>query len=161
MKRIYALLIICTMGLTMSFTTAHYAKKGVKEAKELKWYNWNEGYPLGDKVDKIIMVDIYTSWCGWCKRLDHDTYSNPDVIDMLSKDFITIKLNPEEKDIKYLLDKQELSGGALVNALTNGGTSGYPTIVFIYPKKKEVFFKAGYQDAKTFKNTLETVLAKK
>jgi len=158
MKRIYALLIIGVMGLTMAFTTAHYAKK---DAKEVKWYNWNDGYPLGDKKDKIIMVDIYTSWCGWCKRLDHDTYGNEEIIDMLSKDFITVKLNPEDNSSKYILDKQELTGSALVNALTNGGTSGYPTIVFIYPKKKQVFFQAGYQDPKAFKKTLEGVLAKR
>jgi thiol:disulfide interchange protein len=47
---------------------------------ELKWYGWNEGYPLAKKEGKLILVDAYTDWCGWCKKMDRDTYANADVI---------------------------------------------------------------------------------
>ena len=29
------------------------------------------------RTGKIVMIDVYTDWCGWCKRMDRDTYANP------------------------------------------------------------------------------------
>src|SRR5438132_1421419 len=46
------------------------------KGKEVKWLNWNEGYTQAAKDNKTMLVDVYTSWCGWCKRMDHDTYTN-------------------------------------------------------------------------------------
>ena len=45
---------------------------------------------------KAMMVDVYTDWCAWCKRLDDDVYTDGKVI-AESKNFIPLKLNPEEK----------------------------------------------------------------
>jgi thiol:disulfide interchange protein len=47
---------------------------------ELTWYGWNEGYAKALKEGKIVLVDAYTDWCGWCKKMDRDTYTNPTII---------------------------------------------------------------------------------
>jgi len=73
---------------------------------ELKWYGWNEGYPLAKKEGKLILVDAYTDWCGWCKKMDRDTYANADVIKKLNKHFVVIKFNPELRDLTYDIDGQ-------------------------------------------------------
>jgi thiol-disulfide isomerase/thioredoxin len=52
------------LGLTVLFFFGSYTPA----EKELKWLDWNTGYPLAKKNNKIILVDAYTDWCGWCKK---------------------------------------------------------------------------------------------
>ena len=63
-------------------------------AQELHWYSWNEGYKKAKKENKIILLDTYTEWCGWCKVMDKDTYTVKEVKDKIADDFIPIKLRP-------------------------------------------------------------------
>ena len=128
---------------------------------ELKWYKWNEGYPVAQKEDKIISVDAYTDWCGWCKKMDRDTYSNPDVIKKLNKHFIVIKFNPELRDLTYDIDGQTFSARDFYQQLSRGESTGFPTTYFINPKKKSLFIDAGYHDAASFMQILDKVIADK
>ena len=137
---------------TKSVATAQSEKTN---ENELKWYGWNEGYALSQSSKKIVLVDLYTSWCGWCKRMDHDTYTNPEVIKYINSKFIPIKLNPEAEGT-YTVDKMSMSGMQLMGMLTNNQSTGYPTIVFIYPNRNIELYP-GYQDAPGFKSTLTKV----
>jgi len=133
-----------------------------KKDKELKWYDWNEGYALAHKKGKLVLVDVYTSWCGWCKKMDHDTYENEEILSQIDKDFIPVKLNPERTDLKYKVDTMTVNGFQLLDLLTNYQRSGYPTIVILYPKSNQVLMSsAGYQDAAQFKQTLSSAVAAK
>ncbi len=157
MKKLSYIFAICAFALLSSFTPPKDEKKEKeKKETELKWYNWNEGYPLALKSKKIVLVDLYTSWCGWCKRMDHDTYNNEEVVDYINKKFIPIKLNPEA-DGTYKVDSMTVSGAQLMGMLTNNQSTGYPTIVFIYPNRNIELYP-GYQDAPGFKSTLTKVV---
>lgn len=123
--------------------------------KELKWLDWNTGYPLAKKQNKIILVDAYTDWCGWCKKMDRDTYTNQEIIDLLNKDFIVIKFNPELTDIVYNLDGKNITGRELFGQLTQGKSTGFPTTYFIQPNKKQIQVAAGYLGPDDFKKVIE------
>lgn len=127
-------------------------------AQSLRWYQWNEGYPLAKKEGKIILVDAYTDWCGWCKKMDRDTYSNPAIIQTLNKDFIAIKFNPELRDSVYWVDSTLYSATDFFNQLTRGERTGFPTTYFINPTKRSLFIDPGYHDAATFSGVLKQVL---
>ena len=133
---------------------------GYKNPSEetLKWYAWNEGYPIAVKEKKIILVDAYTDWCGWCKKMDKDTYANQDVIKKLNKHFIVIKFNPELRDLTYDIDGQTYSARDFYMQLSRGESTGFPTTYFIDPKKKSVFIDSGYRDAQTFLTILDKVI---
>ena len=134
----------------------------VKPAEDLKWMGWNEGYPLAKKKNKIAMIDCYTEWCGWCKKMDRDTYSNPDIQKKIYANFVPIKINPE-LDQKYTLDGKELTGQQLLALLTNNTLSGYPTVIFIIPNGKSniIELSATYSNAADFGRILDEKLAKK
>ena len=114
------------------------------DRKELKWLDWNTGYALAKKSNKIILVDAYTDWCGWCKKMDRDTYANQEVIDALENDFIIVKFNPEITNLTYDLEGQKLNGRQLYDQLTQGKSTGFPTTYFIQPNKKQIQIAAGY-----------------
>jgi thioredoxin-related protein len=62
---------------------------------KLKWYGFDEGLAKAKKENKFLLVDFYTDWCGWCKKMDSETYANKNIIKLLNKDFVLVKLNPE------------------------------------------------------------------
>ncbi|MCF8253718.1 MAG: DUF255 domain-containing protein [Bacteroidia bacterium] len=126
--------------------------------EELKWYQWNEGYPIAKKEKKLILVDAYTDWCGWCKKMDRDTYSHPEVIKKLNKHFIVIKFNPEQRDKTYDIDGQTFSARDFFAQLGRGENTGFPTTYFIDPQKQSLFIDPGYHDATAFLGILDHVI---
>jgi uncharacterized protein YyaL (SSP411 family) len=114
-------------------------------AQELKWYGFNEGYTKAKAENKLMLIDIYTEWCGWCKQMDKTTYSNADVIKLVNKDFIAIKLNPEV-NAQYTYNGKQYTGQQLVDVLTNNKLTGYPSSCFGFPKSNKTYMEVGYQD---------------
>ncbi|SFT38010.1 Protein of unknown function, DUF255 [Lishizhenia tianjinensis] len=62
------------------------------------WYGMEEGISLAQKQNKLIFVDVYTDWCGWCKKMDASTFKDKEVIKALNQDYIAVKFDGEEKD---------------------------------------------------------------
>lgn len=142
-------------GLTILFLSASFKPA----PQSLTWMNFNDGYALAKKKNKIMLVDVYTDWCGWCKRMDRDTYEKEEIIATLSKDFVVIKFNPEIQGVTYKYDGKEYNGPQLAAAISNNQINGYPTTVFIQPKLKKQNVYSGYYDAGRFKGVLEAVMA--
>lgn len=109
---------------------------------------WAKDWPSAQKAaagsGKLIMVDFYTDWCGWCKRLDRDTFPSKTVVDA-AKNFVSLKLNAE-KEGRQLARKH--------------GVRGYPTILFFDHKGKLVGRIGGYLQPKPFAATMKKVLEK-
>ncbi len=148
------LLAFTVLLLFVSFSSSN-------DSAELKWLDWNTGYPLAKKQNKIILVDAYTDWCGWCKKMDRDTYTNSDIIKALNKDFIVIKFNPELENIVYELDGNKITGRELFGQLTQGKSTGFPTTYFIQPNKKQIQIAAGYLAPIDFMKVLDQALVMK
>lgn len=147
MKKIGFILLTLTLFTTTSF----------KKADELKWMSFDEGYKLAQKKGKIMLVDVYTDWCGWCKRMDRDTYGKSEIISLINEDYVAIKFNPETQGISYTFEGKKYSGDQLAGVLSQNQLSGYPTTVFYYPKGKKTNVVGGYFDAERFKGVLEGV----
>lgn len=153
--------IILVMALFCSLVSynalAQKTNKPETAAKEIKWLGWTEGFEKGNKEGKVMLIDAYTDWCGWCKRMDKDTYSNPDVIDYVNANFIPIKFNPEIENVKYKVEGQMLNGMELYSLLTQGKSHGFPTTYFLLPKQKSMMYDQGYRNAKDFIDVLKKV----
>jgi thioredoxin-related protein len=76
----------------------------------------------------MVMIEFYADWCNWCRRLEADTFSVPEVQRELAK-FVPIKLNGEE-------------GGAELAA--SFGVDSYPTLIFLDPEGNEMDRILGY-----------------
>src|SRR5262249_44024278 len=55
----------------------------------------NEALKRAQHKNKYVLVDVYTDWCGWCHKLDKETYSAPAVKEYL-KQFVLLKINAED-----------------------------------------------------------------
>ncbi|HEY7546319.1 MAG TPA: thioredoxin fold domain-containing protein [Blastocatellia bacterium] len=45
--------------------------------------------------NKVIVVDVYTDWCGWCKRMDQVIYSDPKIVGLSQRE-VFLKIDAED-----------------------------------------------------------------
>ena len=135
-----------------------FALSQTPQAESLKWETWNDGYPKAVSEKKIALIDAYTEWCGWCKKMDRDTYANPEVVKTLNKYFVPIKFNPEIPNIKYELNWQTYSGVELHMMISNNQRYGYPTTYFIITVKNRLIVQPGYLKPEDFMQLLNSII---
>ncbi|MBK7407821.1 MAG: DUF255 domain-containing protein [Saprospirales bacterium] len=118
---------------------------------ELKWYSWEEAVAANKKEPKKILVDVYTDWCGWCKRMDATTFQDEMVKDFLRKNFYTVKLDAEQKeDIVFdgntfkFQPYGKRGAHELAIQLLNGRMS-YPSIVYLNEAFEIITVSPGYK----------------
>ena len=129
-------------------------------AQEVNWLSWNEAMALAqsDEEPKKIFIDVYTDWCGWCKKMDKDTFQNPEVALYMSQNFYMVKLDGEGKEpiefrgktYKYVPSGRR-GYHELAAALLKGRLS-YPTVVFMDEDLNLLSPVPGYQKPEPFLN---------
>ena len=68
----------------------------------VKWLTIQEAQKKNKEVNKPMLIDIYTDWCGWCKHMMKTTYSNEGLANYINTHFYPVKFNAETKDtIEY------------------------------------------------------------
>ncbi len=106
------------------------------EKSAVKWYTIQEAEKLSSQTPKPIFIDTYTDWCGWCKKMDRETFTNSVISDILNNKFYPVKFNAEGKDDITFMGKTFVNDGKSGNAhqlavaLLNGQLS-YPTVVIL------------------------------
>lgn len=84
--------LVLVLSLPLFLTSFH-----IPEKEKLKWLAHTELQSAFAKQPRPIIIDVYTDWCGWCKVMDRETYSNEKVIGYLNKNFYAVKFNAESK----------------------------------------------------------------
>jgi len=85
---------------------------------KINWQDWNkETFEKAAKENKPILLDIHGVWCHWCHVMDQTSYSDEEVIEIINKDFIPVKVDTDKRPD--------------VNKRYNQG--GWPSTVFLTP----------------------------
>jgi thioredoxin-related protein len=123
----------------------------------VRWFSFEDALTLNAEraalglPTKKIFVDVYTDWCGWCKRMDMNTFSHPVIAEMLNSNWIPVKLNAERRDTV------NINGQIFVNESTGprgahqlaivllDGKMGYPSIALIDEMGRPIQVLPGYK----------------
>lgn len=152
MKHHHYIILLLILGFFSSF---------IKPKPAIKWYKWNEGYELAKKHNKPVFVHVYASWCPYCKQMDKEIYTDPELINMMNENFINIRFNPEDNKEIYKMDKYVLNGSQLLLLIGKKKLTGYPGEIFIFPGGKGIFVASGYQKIPNMKELVLKVLSKR
>lgn len=99
---------------------------------------------------KKIVLDVYTDWCGWCKRMDRDTYADSAVSSYMGAHYLAAKMNPE-KEGSLTYDGQQVTHADFARGL---GIRGYPATAFFNEKGELLTMVSGYMKPKEFMRVL-------
>lgn len=122
-------------------------KTAQKEKKtEVEWREFGSGLYEAGEEEKLVLVDVYTSWCGWCKRMDKTTYRDEEVLSYLEENFISVKMDAESKELaSYRGEAYEYRQIAAGFRIT-----GYPTTLFLEPDGQHITTVPGFMKPNEF-----------
>ena len=117
----------------------------------LQWFAVDDLDKMKIDPSKKILVDVYTSWCGWCKVMDRKTFTNQEVVDYLNENFILVKFNAESREevdfngkkYSFMNVGRRGANGLAVEML--GGRMGYPTLVYYDSNLTKIRSSPGYK----------------
>ena len=122
------------------------------------WVSMEYAVDMAPLNSRKILVDVFTTWCAWCKIMEQKTYSNEQIINYINEKYYAVKLNAETKDsIRFQGKKFGPVPQARVNQLASlllNGKYTYPTTVIMSKNSEVLSPVAGYMDVAT----METVL---
>ncbi len=153
-----SLILIMAVGAFLAY--AEENKEGSssqkKETKndEIQWVRYDVGLKRAKEENKHVFIDFTAKWCGWCKKMDRETFSRPEVIEMLNTYFVPVKVDgdsPRELDIDgYKITEKSL-------ARNEFKVRGYPSFWFLKPDGTKLAVIRGYKRADYMMEAFEYV----
>ncbi len=142
-------ILILSLGVLLSL--------GLNAQEQIQWMKFEEAVAANAKVPKMILVDVYTDWCGWCKKMDKETFVDPSVVAHLKKNFYAVKLNAEDTNRKFEFMGKTYSEAEMAAAMR---VRSYPNFVVIEPKLQNIAQLPGYRPADAFLAGLNDLVEK-
>ena len=157
MKRV--LLFIAAILIVSPVMMARKKTPPPKESTEINWItSIDELQAKMQKEPKKVYIDIYTGWCGWCKKMDASTFSNPALIKYMNRNFYAVKFDAERQDVIHFMGKEyryepQYKANTFAVELMKG-QMGYPTGIIMMENFQNPTPLSGYLTVAQ----LETVL---
>jgi thioredoxin-related protein len=135
------------------------AQQKTKEAEKITWLSYKDAVAQNKKAKKKkkIFIDVYTDWCGWCKKMESSTFKDSTVIAVMNKYFLPVRFNAECADTviykgnKYVNPSPGSSRSAHQFAVTLlQGQLNYPAFVFLKADENSITKIYGYREASEF-----------
>ena len=128
----------------------------VKSDNGIRWYSIEQAEVLSQKEKRKIFIDVYTSWCGWCRNMEKTTFNQQHIAKYINQNYYAVKLDAEQKnDIVFrnktykFVTQSGVGFNELAAELLKGQMS-YPTIIFLDENLDLIQTIPGYRAADQF-----------
>ena len=126
---------------------------------KIHWMKMDELEAAEAKEPRVVMVDVYTQWCGPCKMMSNQTFTHPDVVKYMNEHYYCVKFDAESGDSVVFKGKTYknpdfkpgTTGRNGVHELTmNLGVNAYPTLIFFDEALNPIAPITGFQSVENF-----------
>ena len=97
---------------------------------------WTEALKKSEAENKPIFLDVSTSWCGYCKKMKRNAFSDKEVGSYFNNTFINVAVDAEQGEGVAIAQKYNVTG--------------YPTLIILDKNEKVILYAGGYLDTKDF-----------
>lgn len=121
------------------------------DTTQINWMTWEEAMQLSESEPRKILLDVYTEWCYWCKRMDESTFRDTSIAGYINENFYPVKFDAEQKqDIEfkgkvYKYMKSGKKGFHELAAVLLNGRLSFPTLVFLDHEHNVIQSIVGYK----------------
>ncbi|GAB3226026.1 thioredoxin family protein [Algoriphagus aestuariicola] len=141
----------------LSFCLLALVSFSLQAQEEITWMKFEEAIAANEQSPKMLIVDVYTDWCGWCKKMDKETFTDPKVIEHINKNFYAVKLNAEDTKRTFEFMGKKYNEAQMAAAMR---VRSYPNFVVIEPKLQNIAQLPGYRTADQFLTGLDDLIDK-
>lgn len=121
-------------------------KSATRSGDQEFWVTLSEAKMQASESGKYILLDVYTEWCGFCRRMNRETYNDSRVRENLGRYFHAVRVDAES-DETVAFQGNPYTMSELAYGM---GVTSYPTTVFLNPAGEPVAVQPGFIPADTF-----------
>lgn len=81
--------------ISISLLLGSAVKSQENNTVKVQWYTFEEALQLQQQAPKKIFIDVYTDWCGWCKKMDKTTFKQQAIAEILNEKYYPVKFDAE------------------------------------------------------------------
>ena len=145
----YVFGLVCIVGLWVQQSACQ---------EKVEWLSFEEAIEKMEKEEKKIFVDMYTDWCGWCKKMDKATFQQPHIAKYLNEYYYPVKFDAEykeeivfeDKTYKFIRSGRRGYHELAAELCKSLGKLSFPTTIFINEEMEVLQPIAGYIDPQKF-----------
>ncbi|VEN74022.1 conserved exported hypothetical protein [Candidatus Desulfarcum epimagneticum] len=108
-------------------------------AKGIRWRPVEEGMLMAKEENKKIMMHYYTDWCGYCTKMNQETFPDPGIISYLNRRYISIRVDNDKTRVKGFV------------------VPGVPDTWFLTETGEKIAHQPGFVDSKKLLSILKFV----
>lgn len=126
----------------------------------INWLTFEQLLEKSKIQKRKVIIDVYTDWCGWCKRMDKATFEQPEIVNYINEHYYAVKFNAEQKNEiafkgkTYKFVNNGRRGYHELAAEITRGRLSYPTIVFLNENLEVIQPVPGYKDPLAFEQMI-------
>ncbi|MCB0493110.1 MAG: DUF255 domain-containing protein [Cyclobacteriaceae bacterium] len=163
LNKILTVLLLVVPALSVHSAYGQTPAVAENSDSPVNWLTFEEAIEKSKTEKRKIFIDVYTDWCGWCKVMDKNTFSEEKIAKILNEQFYPVKFNAEQKeDVEFsgttfkFVPSGKNGYHQLAAALLNNQLS-YPTVVFLDEEFRMIQPLAGYQKAPEFHKIIQFI----
>lgn len=82
------------LSLALSFPALVFSA----EAPSVQWQDWSDkAFAQAKEQNKLILLDVNAAWCHWCHVMEDTTYKDPEIVALIEKHFVPIKVDVDAR----------------------------------------------------------------
>lgn len=157
MKILKLIPILFLAGILFSCTQSEASENGFTSNEQddqlVEWVNMSEAQSAAKEDGKWVLIDVYTEWCGFCRRMNSETYRDERVLEIIEENYHPVRIDAES-ETSIVFNNEEVTMKEFAYAFR---VSSYPTTIIITPEGEPFAAQPGFMDARMFTDILNFV----